>query len=315
MPYESEIIRIIQDRLGNDGFVSEDVEAFSMDGKMVVTGTDTMVQSTDIPPKMNLADAARKSVVACVSDFAAKGVRPRYGVISVNVPETTSSQKIASIGTGLKEACDEYGISILGGDTNGGMEIVLNICLFGSARQIVGRGGANVGDRVFVTGPFGYAPAGLQMFLGKGREGKGAFARMAKAAFARPESRLDFGVESGAYFSSAMDSSDGLAVTLNEMSRQSKKKLIIDNVPLAEDVQKHAKFVGIDPETLVFHGGEEYEFVFTASQDNQEAIMNSASRHGTPVIQIGFVMPGDGVFVKRGNKMSRLADSGWDPFK
>lgn len=314
MPDETAIIRILQDRLGNEGFVPEDVEVFSMDGGTVVAGIDTMVQSTDIPPKMSLADAARKSVVACVSDFAAKGVRPRYGVISVNVPETISSRKIASIGIGLKRACDEYGISVLGGDTNSGMEIVLNVCLFGNAFHIVRRGGANVGDLIFVTGPFGYAPAGLRMFLGK-EEGSEPFARRAKMAFARPEPRLDFGVENGKYFSSAMDSSDGLAVTLNEMSRQSKRKFVIDNIPLTGDVQNHAESIGINPDMLVFHGGEEYEFVFTASQDNQEAIMSSASLHGTPVIQIGHVMPGDGVFVKHGNKTTRLADSGWDPFK
>ena len=314
MPDESAIIRILQDRLGNDGFVPEDVEVFSMDGGTVVASMDTMVQSTDIPPKMSLADAARKSMVACVSDFAAKGVRPRYGVISVNVPETISSLKIASIGMGLKKACDEYRISVLGGDTNSGMEIVLNICLFGNACHIVGRGGANIGDSIFVTGPFGYAPAGLRMFLGK-EEGRESFTRRAKMAFAHPEPKLDFGVENGKYFSSAMDSSDGLAVTLNEMSRQSKRKFVIDNIPLTEDVQNYAESIGISPDMLVFHGGEEYEFVFTASQDNQEAIMGSASLHGTPVIQIGHVMPGEGVFVKHCNKTTRLADSGWDPFK
>ena len=314
MPDESAIIRILQDRIGNDGFVPEDVEVFDMNGGMVVASTDTMVQSTDIPPKMSLADAARKSVAACVSDFAAKGVRPRYGVISVNVPKAFSSQKVANIGTGLKRACDEYGISILGGDVNGGMEIVLSVCLFGSASRIVSRGGANTGDLIFVTGPFGYAPAGLRMFLGKDT-GRRAFARRARKAFARPEPRIGFGVESGRYFSSSMDSSDGLAATLNEMSRQSKRRFVIDNVPSTGDVQEHAESIGISSDTLVFHGGEEYEFVFTASQDNREAIMGSAALHGTPVIQIGYVMPGDGVFVKRGNEITCLTGSGWDPFR
>ena len=311
---ESAIIRILQDKLGNDGFVPEDVEMCSINGGTMVTCADTMVQSTDIPPKMRLADAARKSMVACVSDFAAKGVRPRYGVISVNLPEAISPQKVASIGTGLKRACDEYGISILGGDTNCGMEIVFSVCLFGSASRIVGRGGANTGDLIFVTGPFGYAPAGLRMFLGKDA-GRQAFERRAKKAFARPEPRLDFGVESGMYFSSSMDSSDGLAVTLNEMSRQSKRRFVIDNVPSIGDVQEYAESIGISPDMLVFHGGEEYEFVFTAPQDNLEAIMDSAALYRTPVIQIGHVMSGDGVFVKRSNKMTLLVDSGWDPFR
>ena len=53
-----------------------------------------MVQSTDIPQKMKLSDAARKSVIACVSDFASKGVKPEYGIISINLPKSISKKEI-----------------------------------------------------------------------------------------------------------------------------------------------------------------------------------------------------------------------------
>ena len=46
---------------------------------------------------MKLSDAARKSVIACVSDFAAKGVKPEYGIISINLPKTISRVKIDDI--------------------------------------------------------------------------------------------------------------------------------------------------------------------------------------------------------------------------
>ena len=84
---------------------------------------------------MKLVDAARKSVIACVSDFAAKGIKPQYGIVSVNLPNSTSNSKIVEIAEGFKKACIEYNISILGGDTNEGKEIVLNVCIFGKARQ------------------------------------------------------------------------------------------------------------------------------------------------------------------------------------
>ena len=316
MSDESAIIKILQDKLGNTKFVPEDVEVFEIDGKRIVTCMDTMVQCTDIPPKMNLADAARKSVIACVSDFAAKGVRPRYGIISVNVPKTTTPQKIANIGTGLKSACDEYGISILGGDVNSGQEIVFNVCLFGSASSIIRRNGANIGDLIFVTGPFGYASAGLQLFLGdKGKDDE--FTNKAKRVFSRPKPKLDFGVGSGKYFSSAMDSSDGLAVTLNEMSRQSEKKFVIDDVLLTSDIQRYSELVDTSPDVLVYHGGEEYEFVFTTPRGNKEIIMNNALACKVPIIQIGHVVAGAGgdVFIRRNGKLSHLADFGWDSFK
>ena len=53
-----------------------------------------MVQSTDIPQKMGLKDAARKSVVACISDFASKGIKPEYGIISVNLPKSIPKKTV-----------------------------------------------------------------------------------------------------------------------------------------------------------------------------------------------------------------------------
>ncbi len=53
---------------------------------------------------MKLADAARKSIVACVSDFAAKGIKPQYGIISVNLPKTISRLKIDEIAEGFRKS-------------------------------------------------------------------------------------------------------------------------------------------------------------------------------------------------------------------
>ena len=63
----------------------------------------------------------------------------------------------------------------------------------------------------------------------------------AKKAVYFPQTPLNFGIKSSKYFSSAMDSSDGLAATLNEMARQSKKKFILNTIPAQEDVFEFAK--------------------------------------------------------------------------
>jgi thiamine-monophosphate kinase len=153
---ENKIIKIFQTKLGNKKFVSEDVEVFTLGKTKIIAKIDTMVESTDIPKKMKLSDAARKSVIACVSDFASKGIKPEYGIISINLPKSISRIKIDNIANGFKKACKEYGISIIGGDTNAGKEIVFNVCIFGSSNSIITRKGSNKGDLIFVTGPFGY---------------------------------------------------------------------------------------------------------------------------------------------------------------
>jgi thiamine-monophosphate kinase len=311
---ESSIIKIFQSKLGNNKFISEDVEIFNSGKTKIVVKTDTLVESTDIPSKMKLGDAARKSVVACVSDFAAKGIKPQYGIISVNLPKTISRLKIDEIAKGFRKACDEYGITILGGDTNAGKEIVFNVCIFGKTDNIVSRKGSKKGDLIFVTGPFGYTSAGLNMLLSK-RKGRKDFVEKSIKSVVKPKPKLKFGVKNKKFFSSSMDSSDGLSTTLNEMSKQSKKKFIINNIPSMKDLQYHAKSQKLNLNRLIFHGGEEYEIVFTASPKHRQIIKKNAILLKTPIIEIGYVTSGKGVFVQENNNYTRLKDLGWKHFR
>jgi len=311
---ESSIIKIFQSKLGNKKFISEDVEVFNFGKSKFVAKIDTLVESTDIPSKMKLGDAARKSVVACVSDFAAKGIKPQYGIISVNLPKNVSPSEISEIAQGFRKACNEYDISILGGDTNAGKEFVFNVCIFGKTDNIVNRKGSKEGDLIFVTGPFGYTSAGLSIILDK-KKGKDDFVKKAIKSVVKPKPKLNFGLKSKKYFSSSMDSSDGLSTTLNEMSKQSKKKFIINNIPSMKDLQNFSRSQKSDLNTLIFHGGEEYEFVFTVSPKHREVIKKNARLLKTPIIEIGYVTSGKGVFLQESNDYVSLKDLGWKHFK
>jgi len=114
-PNEKDIIKIFQKQLGNKKFVSEDVEVFSLGKTSFVTKIDTLVESTDVPSGMSIQDSVRKSVVACVSDFAVKGVKPSYGMVSVTIPRKFSQKKIKALASGLAKAAKEFQIKISGG--------------------------------------------------------------------------------------------------------------------------------------------------------------------------------------------------------
>ena len=311
---ESAIIKILQKKLGSKKFVSEDVEVFKVGKTKIIVKVDTFVEGTDMPPKMKISDAARKSIVACVSDFAAKGVKPQYGIISLNLPKIISRSKINEISKGFSHASNEFKIRILGGDTNEGKEIVINVSLFGTAEKIVKRRGATTGDIIFVTGPFGYTASGIEILLRK-KKGKKSFVNKAIRSVFKPNPKLDFGVKNKKYFTSSMDSSDGLSTTLNEMANQSKCKFIIDNIPTGKDLIEFAESNKIEPNNLVFHGGEEYEFVFTASKKYKTIIKKNAALLKTPIIEIGYVTKGKGVFLKKERKCSSLKDLGWRHFR
>ena len=310
---ETAIIKIFQTGFGKKDFESEDVEILNLDKIKIIAKTDTLVESTDIPSKMKLSDAARKSVVACVSDFAAKGVKPKYGMISINLPKIISRSKVNEIVSGFKKACKEFDISIIGGDTNGGKEIVFNVCLFGITDRIVTRKGSKKGDLIFVTGPFGYTSAGLSMLLGK-KKGKEVFVKKAIKSVINPKPKLDFGLKNKKYFSSSMDSSDGLSTTLNEMSKQSKNKFIINKIPVLKDLENYVEFYKLDLNNMVFNGGEEYEFIFTASPKHKKIIEKNAVLLKTKIIEIGYVTLGKGVYIKKNNNFINLKDSGWKHF-
>jgi len=310
---ESQIIEKFQKIFGSKDFVSEDVEFFKIGKENIVAKVDTLVQSTDIPPKMKLKEAARKSVVACVSDFAAKGVRPKFAIVSVNLT-ADSTGKTGEIARGFKNASKEFGFQFLGGDTNAGKEIVFNVCMFGTAKKILARKGAKKGDLIFVTGPFGYSSAGLRILL-ESIKARGSFYSMATKAVLRPEPRLSFGIKNKSYCSSAMDSSDGLSTTLLEMAKQSKCKFVINKIPFDAELAKFCKDSKQNLHTLVFHGGEEYEIVFTAPNKNKKHIFKNAKITKTPIMEIGYVSDGRGVFIQEDQKEIPLKDLGWHHFK
>ena len=112
-----------------------------------------------------------------------------------------------------------------------------------------------------------------------------------------------------------MDSSDGLSTTLNEMSKQSKKKFIINKVPVNKDLETYLKKQKLNLNSIVFHGGEEYEFVFTVPSKYKKMIIKNAKLLKTPIIEIGYVKLGEGVYLEEKGNRIKLKDLGWKHFK
>lgn len=308
---ERRIIQILQEGLGRKGFAGEDVEVFRRGSGNVAVSVDTLVQSTDIPRGMRTAEAARKSVAACVSDFAAKGVRPEFGVVSVTIPGGFSKGQIVQLARGFQRASEEFGVRILGGDTNGGIEMSISVALYGAADRIVGRGGTKSGDRIFVTGSFGNAAAGLRLLLGARRRAGSGPGRRFIDAFCSPVPPIEFGVRAGRYLTSAMDSSDGLARTLNEMARRSKKRFEITRLPYEGALDAFAGRSGASVEDLVLFGGEEYEMVLTVPEKNVTRVRSLAKKSRTRLTEIGTVRSGGGVILESGGRSAGIPDSGW----
>lgn len=339
---ERDAIAIMQDaferaRVTTDDGNDDDVGYAALtDHTSVAVNTDTMVQSTDMPPNMTLRQAARKSVISCISDFAAKGIRPKFVTISVNMPKNTNQKDASDVAQGFADALKAYNIKIVAGDMNAGTEFVFNVCMMGghaatktTAAKKTRRRGAQIGNRIFVTGPFGYTALGLDVLLknhaqdGQDKKNTTVIKNAVKSVL-YPDVHLDFMVQCATYATSSMDSSDGLAATLNEMAMQSQCEFEIHTMPTTRQIAKYAQRHNKKLEELVFNGGEEYETVFTVHPSDIDSIMKLAKKFKVCIIEIGIVTKrtakkSERVYMKNKNatvtrRRTVIKASGWDHF-
>jgi thiamine-monophosphate kinase len=298
---EKQIIRIFADKLGISNL--DDVALLD---KGIVIKSDMLVASTDVPSGMEAWQAARKSIVSCISDLAAKGVRPHAAVISLGIPKSCSSMRqpdIEGLAEGFAIASKEFGVKIVGGDTNEASELVIDCSMIGFARfKVPTRSGAKPGDYVIVSGAFGFAPAGLAILLQNAITVNTSiiFKKQALKSVLEPRPRQSFGLALARYFSSSIDSSDGLAVSLYELASQSEGvDIIIRSIPTVEGLERFAQENSLDTHELVFHGGEEYEIVATISHTKIRQAEAAARKAGVSLHVIGRVQRGSGnVFVR-----------------
>jgi thiamine-monophosphate kinase len=294
--------------------LSEDVEIFKIGNEQFAVCVDTLVESTDIPRGSKLSDISRKSIVSSLSDFASKGIIPKYCIVSLTLPSTISKKQVQELSNGFAIACKEFKIQLLGGDTNQGTEISIHVVIFGSVKKYIKRKGAKIGDKICTTGPFGYTAAALDIMLKKKKTTE-SFSRKSKNLFFKPKLRLKFGHKSINHITSSMDSSDGLSSCLNEMSQQSKKKFLITKIPTNEDVREFSRENNTSLNKLVFDGGEEFELVFTVAPKNLRRIHTLAKELKITIFEIGHVSKGKGVFFDDGIESFKIKDKGWQHFR
>jgi len=299
--------------------LGDDVSAINIGGgRIAVLKTDMLVGETDVPPGMSLRQAARKAVVMSVSDFAAKGVKPLAMLVSLGLPRSLSENDIRDIGAGLGDAAREYSTYIIGGDTNEASDLIISCSLLGfsSEGRVVSRSGAKPGDIVAVTGEFGKTSAGLKILL-EGLSAPKEIAKKLKEAVFIPRARLSEGLalsEAGV-LSASIDSSDGLAMSLYELSDASNVGFIIDHVPIAEEAVRFADIHGFDPYDLGLYGGEEYELIVTVRPQLWEAAERAIADVGGTLIRIGRVIREKRIELRTNGEIRDIERRGWEHFK
>ncbi|MCK9582380.1 MAG: thiamine-phosphate kinase [Endomicrobiales bacterium] len=261
---------------GDDAFAG-----FLPKGKILVATTDALVQGVHFRLSwMSPQTLGKKAVAVNVSDLAAMGgAKPLFCLVTMGLPKNTTVSFVKQLYSGLNSEAKKYGAVIVGGDTvrsNGG--IFLSLTLLGSIKkaQIIKRSGAKVGDVVCSTGTFGDAAAGLKIL----ESAKIKLTRSEKYLVNKqllPQVSLENAnlLSKFSYATSMLDSSDGLAISINLIAQESSVgiSVALQAVPVSNEFNKWAsEFSENEKYEKVINGGEEYCLVFTTNPKNLKKI-------------------------------------------
>ncbi len=258
-------------------------------GSSLVTA-DLLIENIHFNLKwISLHELGYKSLAVNLSDIAAMGGTPAYAVLSIGIPANFDSNKIDELYRGVRLLARKNQVSIVGGDTNIAPLLIVSVCVIGHPpRRPIRRGGARIGDDIYVTGTLGDAALGLKLLRDGRRPIKARIFSKLIARHHRPTPRI----RAGAWLAKAglatamIDVSDGLMQDLGHVCRASATGALVfnDALPLSP---AYRAVTGKGETIHALSGGEDYELLFCARRKNRAHIEKLSSRLRLRITRIG----------------------------
>ena len=208
--------------------LGDDCAVLELGGEALVLTHDAMAEGVHFLAGQDMADVAWRLVATTLSDLAAKGAEPLGVLLGATLGDAAGDARFMS---GLGEALAHYGAPLLGGDTiSGGAGRGFGLTALGRAtcRPVPSRGGARVGDALWICGTVGGAMVGFEALQAGSRDDA------LTLAYRRPRALMAEGMALAPHVTAMMDVSDGLLLDATRMARASGVTLAIDGgaVPL-----------------------------------------------------------------------------------
>ena len=256
----------------------------------VVVTTDSLLEGVDFDlTYFPLKHLGYKAVVVGVSDILAMNALPEQVMISLGVSSKLPVEALDDLYEGIKFACDELGVDMVGGDTTASMTgLVINITTIGRAKRkaIAYRSGAQFNDLICITGNLGAAYMGLHLLEREKRvlkdvqnpEPQFSGYEYLLQRYLKPRARKDIIevlAEEKIVPTSMIDISDGLASEVLQICKASKcgARIYLDRIPIAKQTSALAEEMHADPVVAALNGGNDYELMFTVPLAMQEQVM------------------------------------------
>ncbi|MDG1427928.1 MAG: thiamine-phosphate kinase [Crocinitomicaceae bacterium] len=304
------------------------VISHSKDESMLIS-TDMLIEGVHFNLMyMPLKHLGYKAIAVNVSDICAMNGVAEQITVSIAVSSRFPVEALEELYDGIRAACDTFNVDLVGGDTTSSLSgLMISVTAVGRAKNdvITYRSGAKEHDLLVATGDLGSAYVGLQLLE---RE-KQVFE--ANAAIQpdldghdyilqrqlKPEARIDvikFLKELDVVPTSMIDISDGLASEIFHICKSSDVgcKIYDEKIPIDTETSMTAIDFNLNPITCALNGGEDYELLFTISQDDFEKIKGNP--HMTVIGHITDKAAGKYLIDKQGAAIE-LQAQGWNHFE
>lgn len=326
--------------------VGDDCAVLHYPDKEVLVTTDMLMEGVHFDlTYIDMQHLGYKSAMVNISDVFAMNGTPRQMTVSLALSKRFTVEDIELFYSGLRMACDKWGIDIVGGDTTSSFTgMAISITCIGEAPKadIVYRNGAKETDLICVSGDLGASYMGLQLlereksvYYQMVNEHRKKFAG-AEAQHPIPDFQPDFAGkeyllqrqlkpeargdiiqrlhEAGIRPTAMMDISDGLSSELMHICKQSHCgcRVFEKNIPIDYQTAVMAEEMNMNVTTCALNGGEDYELLFTVPIGDYEKIQNVDD-----VKLIGHITkPELGcMLVTRDDQEFELKAQGWNPLK
>ncbi|HAI82637.1 MAG TPA: thiamine-phosphate kinase [Chitinophagaceae bacterium] len=308
--------------------IGDDAAVIDHFGKQTVISTDLLVEGVHFDLMYTpLKHLGYKSVVVNVSDIYAMNATPTHITMSVAFSNRFSVEALTEFYEGVYAACEKYGVDLIGGDTSSSQKgFIISVTAIGEANaaEIVKRNTAQKGDLICVSGDVGAAFLGLTLLEREKKiflENPGVQPDLENENYIvgrllKPEARKDiisFFEEQQILPTAMMDVSDGLSSEILHICKQSNVgcRIYEEKLPIHEDARKAAFKFGLDPTVCALSGGEDYELLFTLSQNDYDKITLNEE-----IAVIGYITEVEEgkKLITRSNNLHDITAQGWNAF-
>lgn len=263
--------------------IGDDAAVLHFENKKIVVTTDMLVEGVHFDLSyMPLKHLGYKSVIVNLSDVYAMNAKATQITVSIAVSNRFPVEALEDIYAGIETAAKIYNVDVIGGDTTSSTTgLLISITAIGEVENVVYRHGAKPKDLLVVSGDLGAAFMGLQVLEREKEVYKvnpntqpdlEGYTYIIERQL-KPEARKDI-VELLKSLevipTSMIDVSDGLSSEIMHLCKHSKVgcDLYEDKIPLDPQVISTCEEFNIDSTTVALNGGEDYELLFTISQED-----------------------------------------------